>query len=147
MIDYWATWSAPAKADMATLKELSHKYGRSLAILGVNLDNNERDVNAYLAENPLPWPQMFEAGGLDSRPANILGILTVPTIILVDADGKVVRRSIATPTWNPRSRNSCDSRLLEKCATGFASAALPATSRHWQSQWHANSSENTISTA
>ena len=95
LIQYWATWSNPAKADMATLKELSRKYGRSLAVIGVSLDNDVEDLNAYLAENPLPWPQIYEQGGLDSRPANVLGILTVPTMILVDRQGKVVDRNIA----------------------------------------------------
>ena len=95
LIQYWATWSAPAKADMATLKELWSKHGRSFAIIGVNLDNNVKDLNAYLAENPLPWPQIYEEGGLDSRPANVLGVLTVPTMILVDAQGKVISRNIA----------------------------------------------------
>ena len=85
---------------MATLKELWNKYGRSFAIIGVSLDNNVKDLNAYLAENPLPWPQIYEEGGLDSRPANVLGILTVPTMILVDQQGKVVNRNIrASPTW------------------------------------------------
>jgi thiol-disulfide isomerase/thioredoxin len=95
LIQYWATWSAPAKADMATLKELWSKHGRSFTIIGVNLDNSVKDLNAYLTENPLPWPQIYEEGGLDSRPANVLGVLTVPTMILVDAQGKVVSRNIA----------------------------------------------------
>ena len=80
---------------MATLKELWNKYGRSFVIIGVSLDNNVKDLNAYLAENPLPWPQIYEEGGLDSRPANALGILTVPTMILVDQQGTVVSRNIA----------------------------------------------------
>lgn len=95
LIQYWATWSGPARADMATLKELWNKYGRSLAIIGVNLDDSVKDLNAYLAENPLPWPQIYEEGGLDSRPANVLGILTVPTMIVVDQQGKVVNRGIS----------------------------------------------------
>ena len=37
LIQYWATWSVPAKADMATLKELWNKYGRSFVIVGVSL--------------------------------------------------------------------------------------------------------------
>ena len=61
----------------------------------MSLDSNVKDLNAYLGENPLPWPQIFEPGGLDSRPANVLGILTVPTMILVDQQGKVVSRNIA----------------------------------------------------
>lgn len=95
LIQYWASWSAPAKTDMATLKDLWNKHGRSLMVIGVNLDNNVKDLNAYLAENPLPWPQIHEEGGLDSRPANLLGILTVPTMILVDRQGKVVNRNVA----------------------------------------------------
>ncbi|MEN6557088.1 MAG: thioredoxin-like domain-containing protein, partial [Thermoguttaceae bacterium] len=95
LIQYWATWSNPSKADMATLKELLNKYGRSFTVLGVSLDNNLKDLNAYLADNPLPWQQIYEEGGLDSRPANSLGILTVPTMILVDPQGKVVNRNVA----------------------------------------------------
>ncbi len=95
LIQYWATWSGPAKADMPTLKELWNKYGRQFTIVGVSLDNNVKDLNAYLGENPLPWPQIFEPGGLDSRPANVLGILTVPTMILVDQQGKVVARGVS----------------------------------------------------
>jgi TolA-binding protein len=95
LIQYWATWSTPAKSDMPALKELWNKYGRSFTIIGVNLDNNVQNLNAYLADNPLPWPQIFEEGGLDSRPANALGILTVPTMILVDQQGKVVNRNVS----------------------------------------------------
>lgn len=94
LIQYWATWCEPAKSDMAAMKELLAKYGRSFGIIGVNLDNRRQDLMDYLAENPLPWPQIFEQGGLDSRPANELGIITVPTMILIDRDGKVVRRAI-----------------------------------------------------
>ena len=37
----------------------------------------------------------FRRGGLDSRPANALGILTVPTMILVDQEGKVVKPAVS----------------------------------------------------
>lgn len=96
LIQYWATWSAPAKTDMATLKELWNKYGRSFTVIGVNLDGDVEELKGYLAENPLPWQQIYEQGGMDSRPANALGILTVPTMILVDQQGKVVNRNVST---------------------------------------------------
>ncbi|MBN2021657.1 MAG: redoxin domain-containing protein [Pirellulales bacterium] len=94
LIQYWATWSEPAKTDMAALKELAAKYGARFGVIGVSLDRRIEDVNAFLKENRVPWPQIHEDGGLDSRPANEMGIMTVPTMILIDADGKVVRRSI-----------------------------------------------------
>ncbi|MBN1587929.1 MAG: redoxin domain-containing protein [Pirellulales bacterium] len=95
LVQYWATWCEPAKADMAGLKELTSKYGGQFRVVGVSLDNQLADLKAYLKENPLPWPQIFEQGGLDSRPANELGILTVPTMILIDKDGKVVNRNVS----------------------------------------------------
>lgn len=96
VIQYWATWCEPAKADMETLKRLLEKFGAKLAIVGVNLDADAQQLRKFLAEKQLPWPQIFEEGGLDSRPANQLGILTLPTMILVDQEGRVVDRNIQT---------------------------------------------------
>jgi thiol-disulfide isomerase/thioredoxin len=101
LVQYWATWSEPAKVDMAKLKELFSKYGSSFTIIGVNLDNSVGDLNAYLKENPLPWAQIYEEGNLDSQPANALGILTVPTMILIDQQGKVVSRNITVADLEP----------------------------------------------
>ncbi len=94
LIQYWATWCEPAKVDMAELKELQAKYSGNLAIIGVSLDANRQTLDQYLAKNPLPWPQLFEPGGLDSRYANELGVLTLPTMILLDDSGKVLNRGI-----------------------------------------------------
>ena len=94
LIQYWATWCEPCKADIPAIKEMVAKYGKNFAVIGVSLDNSRQDLMKFLSENRLPWQQIYEDGGLDSRPANQLGILTLPTMILVDQDGKVVSRSI-----------------------------------------------------
>ena len=65
----------------------------------------QKDLDAYLKEHPLPWPQIFEKGGLDSRPANELGILTVPTMILIDGNGKVVEHWDVLQTVPVTSKN------------------------------------------
>jgi thiol-disulfide isomerase/thioredoxin len=94
LIQYWATWCDPAKADMAVIRELLAKYGKSLAVIGVSLDSDPKALSEFLATAKLPWAQIYEEGGLDSRPANHLGILTLPTMILVDQQGRVVNRNI-----------------------------------------------------
>jgi len=95
LVQFWASWCEPCKADMAALKELLTKYGSAgFNIIGVNLDSRREDMAAYLAESRIRWPQIFEEGGLDSRPANELGILTLPTMMLVDQQGKVVHRNV-----------------------------------------------------
>ena len=95
LIHYWATWCEPCKQELSTLKNLQAKYGaKGFSLVGVSLDNERADLTNYLRTNRLAWPQLFEEGGLDSRLANELGILTLPAMILVDNQGKVVKRSI-----------------------------------------------------
>jgi thiol-disulfide isomerase/thioredoxin len=102
LIQYWATWCEPCKADMPTLKDLVSRYGRSgFDIIGVNLDGSPETMAGYVKEYGLSWPQIHEQGGLDSRPANDLGILTLPTMILVDQQGKVVNRNINVAELDP----------------------------------------------
>jgi hypothetical protein len=76
------------------LRELMAKYGKNFVVVSVSVDNDRKDLEKYLADNKLPWPQIFEPGGLDSPPANQLGILTVPTLILIDPQSKVLNKSI-----------------------------------------------------
>lgn len=94
LVQYWATWCEPCKADMPMLKELLSKYGAGFTIVGVNLDQSAKDMADYVSQNSLTWPQIHEEGGLESRPANEMGILTLPTMILLDGQGKVVNRNI-----------------------------------------------------
>ena len=95
LIQYWATWCEPAVVDLAQLKEVQAEYAKDgLTIIGVSLDNKPEDLKEYLTNHKLPWPQVFEPGGLDSRLANEMGILTLPTMILIGKDGTVVNRSV-----------------------------------------------------
>ncbi len=95
LVHYWATWCEPCKQEFGLLKDLQAKYaGRGFELIGVNLDNDAQDLVKYLNGHRLPWPQLHEEGGLDSRLANELGILTLPTMILVDKEGNVISRKI-----------------------------------------------------
>jgi len=94
LIQYWATWSDLSKADMPLLKELRTKY-KDFEVVGVCLDNDPKDMVAFLKQSDPRWPQLFEEGGIEtSRYATELGIQIVPTMILVDKQGKVVNRNI-----------------------------------------------------
>ena len=95
LIHYWATWCEPCKQDMVLLKALLAKYAKQgFTLIGVNLDSDRELAIGYLRSNPLPWPQLYEPGGLDSRLATELGVFTLPTMILIDKKGRVLNRNI-----------------------------------------------------
>jgi len=96
LVHYWATWCEPCKVDMAQIRELAAKYGpKKFAVVGIALDSDRPQLEQYLKSKPIGWPQLHEAGGLDGRLAEELGILTLPTMILLDAEGTVVDRNVA----------------------------------------------------
>ncbi|MFM8415247.1 MAG: redoxin family protein [Planctomycetota bacterium] len=96
LVHFWSTDCEPCKVDMAQIRELQAKYGpQKFACVGVALDGDRQKLGKFLAEKPLPWPQLHEDGGLDSRLAEEYGVLALPTMILVAADGTVADRNVS----------------------------------------------------
>jgi thiol-disulfide isomerase/thioredoxin len=97
LVVFWASWATPVKAELPELKKIADNYrDRGLEVIGVNLDNERAEIDAFLKANPLSWPQIFEGGGLEGRLAIDYGITSVPTMFLADSQGKVVNRNIRT---------------------------------------------------
>ena len=95
LVHYWATWCEPCKVDIAQIRELAAKYGpKKFAVVGIALDSDKAQLQKFLQAKPIAWPQLHEAGGLDGRLAEELGVLTLPTMVLLDAQGVVVDRNV-----------------------------------------------------
>jgi thiol-disulfide isomerase/thioredoxin len=95
LVVFWASWATPVKDNLPELTKLQEKY-RGLEIIGVNLDNERADLEAFLKMHQLTWPQIFEGGGMEGRLAIEYGIISLPSMILVDAQGRVVDRHLRT---------------------------------------------------
>lgn len=94
LVLFWATWCTPCTEDLPQIRALYEQYReQGFEIVGVNLDTTVDPVQPYLTEHRVTWPQIFEPGGLDNAPAREFGVLTVPTMFLVDAKGIVQNRN------------------------------------------------------
>ena len=97
LVTFWATWAEPAKRDLPELAKLYKQFNpKGFEVISVNLDNDKDELDAFLKENPLPWPEIFEPGGMENRLATEFGIISLPTMFLVDPDGKVGKRDLRT---------------------------------------------------
>lgn len=96
VLHYWATWCEPCKQDMKLLRRLQAGYQKAgLQLVGVNVDVTRNLAEGYLKDVPLPWVQLFEEGGLESSElAKAFGVQTLPTMMLIDKAGKVVRHNV-----------------------------------------------------
>jgi thiol-disulfide isomerase/thioredoxin len=87
----WATWCTPCTEDLPQLRALYAQYReRGFEVVSVNLDTTSERVAPFLSQNRVTWPQIFQPGGLNSAIAQEFGIVSLPTLFLVDQQGTVI---------------------------------------------------------
>lgn len=96
LVLFWSTWCKPCTEDLPQIRELYKQYrSRGFEIVGINLDVTTDPITAYLKQHKVTWQQIYEPGGLDSRPAREFGIISLPTMFVIDKTGKTVARNIS----------------------------------------------------
>jgi thiol-disulfide isomerase/thioredoxin len=90
VIDFWATWCGPCKAEMPHMKELYSKYhDQGVEFIGVSLDRPPAGLDSlkkYVKENEIAWPQYYEE---KAKFARAWKINAIPCVFIVDSDGKL----------------------------------------------------------
>jgi hypothetical protein len=92
LILFGANSSQPTRRELPELARLLERRKENLAVIGVSLDGDPESAGAFAQASP--WPTIVEQGGLESRLADEFGIISLPTMILVGPDGKVVDRDV-----------------------------------------------------
>ncbi|MEW4527332.1 redoxin domain-containing protein [Maioricimonas sp. JC845] len=93
---FWATWCKPCTEELPQLQELYRQYRQQgFEVVGINVDSPGAPIQQYIQQHKVPWPHIHEEGGLESRPAQQFGIITLPTMFLVDKSGKVVSSNVS----------------------------------------------------
>ena len=100
VIHYWATWCSPCLQDIKALAQMRISYPDSaFELVGINVDVAAERPRQYLQKSPIPWVQLFEPGGLEgSGLSKALGIQTLPAMILIDEDGKLINNNLQIST-------------------------------------------------
>jgi thiol-disulfide isomerase/thioredoxin len=102
LVDYWATWCGPCRAEVPNVLENYLKYhDKGFDVIGISLDDKRSDAEDYVKQTNIPWPSLFheasDASGWQNPMAVKYGITGIPTAILVDQEGNVVSMQARGP--------------------------------------------------
>jgi len=88
VLNFWATWCAPCKAEMPALEEAYKKHGgSSFTVIGVNYQQETPAVKRYLKKSAVSFPIVMDTDGVLSKKYAVLGL---PSAFFIDRNGIVV---------------------------------------------------------
>lgn len=92
LIDFWATWCGPCRAELPNVKQVYEKYHeKGFEILGVSLDKDRGKLETFIETEDMPWRQVFDGKGWENEIAALYGVSSIPKTYLLDGKGKVVK--------------------------------------------------------
>ena len=98
LVNFWATWVTPCIAQYPELLALYVQYkDKGFEIVGYNMDEELDKFDDYIKAKNVPWPNISEKKSVDNKQPSLsefYGITTIPTLILVGKDGKVIENDI-----------------------------------------------------
>ena len=87
VINAWASWCTPCRAEFGLFASASAHYGREVAFVGADTDDSSSDAQSFLAQHPVSYPS-YQA--TISELGSLAVIEGLPTTIFVSRTGKVV---------------------------------------------------------
>jgi thiol-disulfide isomerase/thioredoxin len=88
LINFWATWCGPCRAEIPSLVELQDKYRDDLTILGVSIDDPADKLKPYAAEFKMNYPVLVGNGHQDMQDA-FGPLYGIPVSVIVGRDGRI----------------------------------------------------------
>jgi cytochrome c biogenesis protein CcmG, thiol:disulfide interchange protein DsbE len=86
VINKWASWCNPCRAEFPAFQQLATKRGREIAFLGVNAGDSTDPARRFLARYPVPFPSYVDPDEKIAR--KLRAPAAYPITLFVDAKGE-----------------------------------------------------------
>ena len=98
VINVWASWCAPCRAEMGSLDRIAQRHnGKQFHIIGISTDDYPGKATDYLVRTAVSFDNYIDKNLLWET---MLGAERIPLTVLVDAKGRVVKRVYGAKAWD-----------------------------------------------
>ena len=93
LLNFWATWCGPCKAEIPGFVELQTKYQNDLVVLGLSVDDPADKAKAFADQYKVNYPIVLGLGHDEIQDA-YGPIYGIPASFLISRDGKLCKRHL-----------------------------------------------------
>jgi thiol-disulfide isomerase/thioredoxin len=98
LLNFWATWCGPCRAEIPSLIQLQSVYQDHLQIIGMDVDDDdENELRSFVKQQAINYPVALTP--MQVRMA-YGGIAALPTLFVINPQGKVVQKHVGL--FNPQ---------------------------------------------
>jgi len=96
IVNFWATWCPPCRAEIPDLIALQAKYRDRLQVIGISQDEAGVEVvKRFATEHDINYPIVMASPELDKL---FPGVSALPTSFVIDRDGRIVQKHVGMLT-------------------------------------------------
>lgn len=97
VLDFWASWCTPCRAANQKIKPIYEHYkNKGFEMVSLSMDDQRNLWENAVKKDGLPWIQVLELSGIKgSAIAQKYGVVSLPTVFLLDKTGKVIAQNIS----------------------------------------------------
>jgi thiol-disulfide isomerase/thioredoxin len=88
---FWASWCGACRKQLPAVEGITKQLAaRDVAVIGINLDDDLKQLKSYVNDQNISWPQISAGDSLAKR----YGISSIPAVMLIDLRGKVAEAGL-----------------------------------------------------
>ncbi len=96
MLEFWASWCGPCRAEIPHLKHIHKKYPE-FDIISVSVDDNDQEWKKAVKEENMDWIQLKDVSMINGNAMNLYGVMGVPCCIILDEQGRFLKTNMRGP--------------------------------------------------